>query len=346
MAPSLPTRWLSCHVDYACRHSGACCRSGWPLPVETRAAPAIAHAVDVHRLVTVDRSPVWLIESVDAPPDVAGTFRLVDGACVFHQARDGAPAVSVSSSVPNGALVSTATTSGRHCAVHAALGHAALPASCQHFPRVCLIDDAEVRVTLSHFCPTAATMLVDYHDPVTVVDGPPPVPDVSTPEGFDVRGQLPPALSVRVLTDRDGFTRWEAHVVDVLAGPSSTPEAPEAVLAWLAASAQQLAAWRPGRASFAEAVAVIAATPSARALASHQPLDGAATEFWTSTTGAQRLVRFEMVRHSCRVPWTWEPAPDDVVHADAAWVAPTWLDVSPVVRRYLAAKAFASCPAM
>ena len=52
--PDPSTRWLSCHVDYACRHSGACCRSGWPLPVETGVVVAIDGAIASGRLRTVD----------------------------------------------------------------------------------------------------------------------------------------------------------------------------------------------------------------------------------------------------------------------------------------------------
>ena len=36
------------------------------------------------------------------------------------------------------------------------------------------------------------------------------------PEGLDVRGQLPPRLTDRVLIDLDGLTAWEAHVVATL----------------------------------------------------------------------------------------------------------------------------------
>ena len=32
---------LSVHADYACRHSGACCRAGWAIPVERRIRPLL-----------------------------------------------------------------------------------------------------------------------------------------------------------------------------------------------------------------------------------------------------------------------------------------------------------------
>ena len=107
--------------------------------------------------------------------------------------------------------------------MHATLGHEALPSSCQHFPRVCLVDTRGVRVALSHFCPTAAAMLVDATHPVAIVRGPEAVPGVGVPEGLDARDVLPPSLSDRVLMDLDALTAWEAHIVQALAGPSRGP---------------------------------------------------------------------------------------------------------------------------
>ena len=45
------------------------------------------------------------------------------------------------------------------CAIHRVLGHDALPSACRHFPRAAVTDDLGTFVTLSHFCPTAASML-------------------------------------------------------------------------------------------------------------------------------------------------------------------------------------------
>ena len=30
--------WLNFHLPYACRHSGECCKAGWPIPVEPERA--------------------------------------------------------------------------------------------------------------------------------------------------------------------------------------------------------------------------------------------------------------------------------------------------------------------
>lgn len=56
--------WLNFHLPYACRHSGACCQAGWPIPVEPERA----------RLI---RKGEWLDEGGILP-------RTESGACVFH----------------------------------------------------------------------------------------------------------------------------------------------------------------------------------------------------------------------------------------------------------------------
>lgn len=303
-----PTRWLSCHVRYACRHSGVCCRAGWPLPVEDRAVAAIEAAVADGRLRTVDGQRVWLVESAEAPAGMAGTLRQSGGGCVFHARTGGAG----------------------HCAVHATLGHEALPSTCQHFPRVCLVDDRGVRVALSHACPTAAAMLADHEGPVTIVAGPPAVAGLAVPEGLDVRGALPPRLTDRVLMDLDAATAWEAHVVAALAGAAASGPV-EPTLTRLRRQAAALARWTPGGAPLVEAIARLAddvRAPDAAAPVVELPLDAAAAS------------AFALVSAACRAPWTWRPLPPDLVRVDRQWVAPVWADWAHVVRRYLAARAF------
>jgi hypothetical protein len=307
--PEPSTRWLSCHVDYACRHSGACCRSGWPLPVEDGVVAVIDAAVVSGRLRTVDGERAWLDESALAPDGVRGTLRQAGGGCVFHAAdADG----------------------HRHCAAHAALGHRALPASCQHFPRVCLIDDRGVRVSLSHYCPTASAMVVDDEQPVTIVDGPPAVSGRAVPEGLDARGELPPRLAERVLTDLDGLTAWEAHVVATLAGPAADPS-PERALARVIGEAARLAEWQPGHGSLADAVGQL------RAAGAGDDLEPAVRRLadpgrWTSW--------LDLAAASCVPPWTWRGAPKDLGALDARFVVPAWKTFGGAGRRYLAGRAF------
>ncbi len=315
MTPPAPpiTLWLSFHVDYACRHSGACCRAGWPLPVETAVVAPIEAAVAGGRIVTVDGSPIWLRETAEAPEGTAGTFRLVSNACVFHVPRtSGGPGAS-----------------DRHCAVHATLGHEALPSSCQHFPRVCLVDDRGVRVSLSNFCPTAAAMLVDDQRPVAIVAGPPAVPGVVVPEGLDARDQVPPRLTDRVLMDLAALTAWEAHVVLALAGPDRWSGPVEAVLAHLARQAARLVRWTPAEGTtLVDAIRDLAAPDSG--------VRHVAAAGWTAAAA------IDLAQSACRPPWTWPAPPADLAALDAACVAPRWREVAPVVGRYLSGKAFAS----
>ena len=191
------TYWLSFHASYACRHSGACCSSGWDIPLEKARVPAIADALAAGRIVA---PAIWLKAADGAPDDIAGVLALREqGHCVFH---------------------------GERCAIHSALGHAAMPAACQHFPRVVLLDARGVFVTLSHYCPTAAAMLIEDDRPVSIVEGPPPLPDGAMPEGYDARDALPPMRSPRLLMDLDSYSAWERDTVRALA----SSDAPDAVV--------------------------------------------------------------------------------------------------------------------
>ena len=195
----MKTLWLNMHVGYACRHRGACCSSGWPIPIEHDRAGRVEQAIASGRVrPMVDP---WLHPAIGAPDDVAGTLALTGhGACTFFQLRD---------PVPDAPLPGL-------CAIHEAK-----PSSCEHFPYLCLIDARGVRVTLSHYCPTAAEMLVDHAGPLAVVEGPPVLPDAAVPEGLDARDVLPPLESPGRLVDLDAFSRWERDLVRSLGGGES-----------------------------------------------------------------------------------------------------------------------------
>ena len=197
-------RWLSFHASYACRHSGACCSSGWDIAVEKSRVPAIAHAIDNGRIA----APAKWFSSVDhAPEEVAGVLAVgPNGHCVFHE---------------NG------------CAVHRALGASAIPSACQHFPRVVLIDPRGVFVTLSHYCPTAALLLVNADRAVSIVEGLPALPGDAMPEGLDAREAFPPLRSPRMLMDWGGYSAWEREAVHAL----TTSDNADEVLDWLAGPA-------------------------------------------------------------------------------------------------------------
>jgi len=183
--------WLNFHVDYSCHHSGACCSSGWPIPVERdRVIPISSLAARADE--------TWLVPVENSPEDVAGTLAVrPNGECTFFQIpsrlRADASAWQASGALPAGS-----------CSVHPAR-----PSSCAHFPYVCLIDSRGVRVTLSHYCPTAASMLFAHDGPIEIVEGPPPVAGLDVPEGLDAREALPPVESPNRLMTFEAFSEWE-----------------------------------------------------------------------------------------------------------------------------------------
>ena len=183
--------WLNFHLDYACRHSGACCSAGWPIPVESDR---------VAQLQQITSRAEWLMRGAGSSDDDAGTLAVnPDGRCVFH--------------------------GDRGCGVYRAR-----PSSCAHFPYVCLIDQRGVHVTLSHYCPTAASTLFADQRPIEIVEGPPPPTGLAVPEGLDARESLPPLASPNRLMSFDDFTAWEKNAVSNvsarLALDVAWPEAP------------------------------------------------------------------------------------------------------------------------
>jgi hypothetical protein len=48
---------LSIHADYACRHSGACCTSGWPIPAERGTFEQLSARISAGRLNVPDQGP-------------------------------------------------------------------------------------------------------------------------------------------------------------------------------------------------------------------------------------------------------------------------------------------------
>jgi Fe-S-cluster containining protein len=167
-----------------------CCTSGWPIPVEGSRVEAIEASV-ASNVIPLRVEP-WLVASANLPEGVAGTLALRDNAhCVFFEA--GRPG----------------------CAIHDAK-----PASCAHFPFVCLFDQRGVHVVLSHYCPTSTALLFEHSGPIEIVEGPSPIVDAEVLEGLDAREALPPA-SVEAaahtakprLMSFDELTAWERRQI-------------------------------------------------------------------------------------------------------------------------------------
>lgn len=298
-----PVYSLSIHADYRCRHSGACCSTDWDVPVELAIYRTLTDALAAGRLSmsTASSSSSPFIVEPDLPDDAAAIFeRRPGGQCVFFEAG------------PN------------LCVIHRDLGADALAATCRHFPRVAIHDPRGTFVALSHFCPTAASMLFRDDVPLAIVESPPAFPSADY-EGLTVgEDDLPPLLNPRMLMDFDGYTAWERHLV---ARCTDLQRLPETVLATMMRDARLVAEWRPGGESLAERIA--------RLPADYVDCDCAATL-------AESLALHAGV--IAAVPDEMKPEPDeaDLPAAFAAYVMPRWRAFTAPVNRYIAAKSFAT----
>ena len=176
---------LRLHAAYRCQHAGACCTAGWAIPMEE---PALTR---VQRQFTGRANPLFLSDDAGQPAILA---RTPGGDCVFFE-RDG----------------------GNLCAIHRDMGPDSLPIACQHFPRVVLQRPRDTCISLSHFCPTAATLLRSpAADGFEIVAAPPSLSLDGRAEGLDARDTLPPLLRPGMLMDEDGYGAWERRCLEIL----------------------------------------------------------------------------------------------------------------------------------
>ena len=130
----------------------------------------------------------------------------------------------------------------RRCAIHRQAGPTALPTACRNFPRITLADRRGVFITLSHFCPTAAALLLQERD-ITIVEAPPSLSLNGAVEGLDATGVLPPLLRPGILTDAEGYAAWEAEAIGVW---NDRRYAAEDALAIVSGATDDVCNWRPG----------------------------------------------------------------------------------------------------
>jgi hypothetical protein len=137
----------------------------------------------------------------------------------------------------------------RRCAVHAEGGEAALPVGCRHYPRVVRLDRDRISLSLSHYCPTAASLLTS-DEPVRVVRAEPPLALSEPVEGLDARDALPPVLRPEMLMDLDAYEQWERAAI----AEFSTCRPVDVALRRVAGATDLLREWRPGAISLDTAV--------------------------------------------------------------------------------------------
>jgi len=291
---------LNLHAGYACRHSGACCKAGWPIPVEAAAAEAIrTHGV------------------------VPGTALSTAG-----QLPDGA--VAVLEPLTGGACPAFDEVAGSLCAIQQTLGHDALPSSCRHFPRVTLLEADAVRVTLSHFCPTAAWMLFSADTGrLAIVHDATGIADRREHAGFDARQTIPPLLRPGVVMDMRTCRLWERHAIDAL---DSADRTPEDRLAGLAFTTDSLRNWTAGLESLE--------TRATRTLADATASRLSRGRWHMTLPGASRL--FLLAADSVPSGLVPPGMPAGAEAGDQTWVRPYWTAFSRPLGRYLAARSFAA----
>ena len=200
---------LSIHADYRCRHSGACCSADWDVPVELPVYRTLKDAVAAGRLqpqVSARHLHPFVVEP-DLPEDAAAMLERTEiGECVFLDSGT------------------------KLCIVHRDLGEPALPATCRYFPRLAVRDDRGTFITLSHFCPTAASMLFRDDCALAITSGPHAFPPGQY-EGLVVASDdLPPLLTPTMLMDGPGYSAWERHMVMRCAEGERSPESVVATL--------------------------------------------------------------------------------------------------------------------
>jgi Fe-S-cluster containining protein len=300
---ALPVYALTIHADYRCRHSGRCCSTAWDVAVEVPVYRSLREALADGRLhVASDIEKVEpFITGPDLPADAGAIFqRTDDDRCVFFERG------------PN------------LCRVHGELGEQALPSTCRHFPRLALRDRRGTFITLSHFCPTAASML--FRDDVAVgVVAQPSAFRQGDYEGLIVTDDdLPPLLHPRMMMDLDAYSAWERHMV---ARCADVHRSPESVVTTLVRDARVLAGWQPEDGSLVERVRRL--PPDYLEAGSPVRLD------------ESLQLRAAVMR---AVPDALMPEPDEreLEPAFQTCVRPAWSAFSAPVNRFLAGKVFAS----
>lgn len=335
---------LSPHATWRCRHSGACCTSNWPIDIDAPRRDRIAAAVrDGSIAMSADAAPFETQAGetdpasarptrIDGVTEAGGTIvvqpiilaRTSVGACVFH---DG---------------------DARRCRVQGALGHDALPLACRQFPRVVLIDARGVRVSLSHYCPSAVARLFDDETPLAIVRSPASFPAGGEYDGLDARDAFPPLLRPGVLMDWDTVDALEQLGVALFAAETASPQA---ALDRFAAVCEALRGWRAADGPMVDRLRAIAAD----ALASGGAIPASNEEQAARLDWPEILKRDAEVRDSD--PASHHDAHDAIsmsVSAAAAadegriesaylaHAAPVWGTFTRPVCRYLAARLFGS----
>lgn len=207
---SVRTRCLTIHSSYQCQHRGACCAAAWEIDLD----PAVVSTIQTGRIIPLLTTAVPFVAAPDAPPGGWRPARTADHVCGFRVAQ--------------------------RCSLQVAGGESMLPSACRHFPRVYLQDERGLLVTLSHYCPTAASLLLD-ETPLSITDAHPPLALEGDIEGLDARHALPPLIRPGMLSDIESYAAWEMLVVEAF----DTAEDVGGALHRVRAATERIRQWTP-----------------------------------------------------------------------------------------------------
>ncbi|MCM2254769.1 MAG: hypothetical protein NDJ94_03760 [Vicinamibacteria bacterium] len=296
---------LSLHATWRCRSSLRCCTSSWPIPVE----PAVRRRIErgaARGALGLDEAAAGALPAADWLVQRSRRRWLAtadDGRCVFLEDRGS-------------------------CGLQRGLGETAQPVSCREFPRLAVIEERGVSLSLTHYCPSAAALLFDALTPLTRVTDAAAFPPQRAYEGLDVRGVVAPWLRPGVWLDPEARDVFELQTLARLDRDTS----PELALAALRAGVVAASRWRPADGPLAahleralggaEAATADDLTPAA-AVAALRAIDAC----------APRGLRDAPVDERTAAAWA---------AADAAGVAPAWASFARPLRAWLAARLMAS----
>jgi hypothetical protein len=137
------------------------------------------------------------------------------------------------------------------CSIHRQNGVHALPLTCRMFPRIVLHDARGTFISLSHFCPTAASLLFEVPGEIAIVDAPPALVGIGALDGLDARDVWPPLLRPGMLMDPNSYGVWERRAVSVLTRGDVVPAE---ALAVLEDTTARITSWRQESGALRDAV--------------------------------------------------------------------------------------------
>jgi hypothetical protein len=313
-------RCLSLHARYRCHDSGACCSSGWPIPIEIPLYERLVDSLD-HGSITPVRPVAAFAPTRGLPEGAAAVLgQTDDGRCAFYEAD------------------------ARRCRIQRISGHAAIPVACQQFPRMCLIDPRGVHITLSHYCPTAAAMLfADEATPLTIVENPPAFPAGFAYEGLDAHDAFPPLLRPGVLMDWPTLDAFETHAIRVF---DNETHSVDLALARLHAIAERLRLWQAIDGPLLDTFHAAIATAPAREMkrAPDRGLDALDFEIMFQREAEVRgaVPAGSVISSVATDAAASRATPGDIADAYRRHVDPIWRTFTRPLCRYLAARLFAN----